>query len=233
MRQQLLEIGFQEKDADIYLALTTLKQATIADLIKKTSIERRTIYDVIQRLIQKGFASYFEENGKKVYLPTKPELILSELEQKKENFEKIIPKLKSLEESKEQARVEILKGVKGLKTIFTEIINSKQTHYAFGNIAPFISDEKYTSAVNMFLDYLEGRNVKEKIIYPKGEPIKKIKGGQYKPLDKSLIPPTPTIIYGNTTVQFIFTDPITIIKIENKEITKTHKKYFEGFWKLN
>jgi sugar-specific transcriptional regulator TrmB len=232
MKEQLLEIGFQEKDADIYLALTALKQSTIADLIKKTSIERRTIYDVLERLMQRGFASYFEENGKKIYLPTKPEIILSELEQKKENFEKIIPKLKSLEENKEQARVEILKGVKGLKTIFTEIINSKETHYAFGNIALFISDEKYKSAVEMFLDYLEGRNVKEKIIYPKGEPIKKIKGGQYKPLDKSLIPPTPKIIYGNTTVQFIFTDPITIIKIENKEITKTHKKYFESFWKL-
>ena len=93
-------------------------------------------------------------------------------------------------------------------------------------------DEKYTPAVNEFLEYLEGRGIKEKVIYPKGEPVKKIKLGQYKPLDKSLIPPTPTIIYGNVTAQFIFTDPITIIKITSKEITQTNLKYFDTFWRM-
>jgi len=232
MKKQLLEIGFQEKDAEIYLALMSAEKASIADLMKKTQIERRTIYDVLERLMQKGFASFFEENGKKYYLPTKPEIILQELEQKKQEFEKIIPQLNSLEKQPSETRVEVLKGVKGLQTIFMEIIKNKQIHYSFGNISPFISDEKYKPAVDLFLGYLEGRDVKEKVIYPKDEPIKKIKGGQYKAIDKKLIPPTPTIMYGDTTVQFIFTDPITIIKIKNKEITQTNKKYFDVFWRM-
>lgn len=232
MKEQLLEIGFNNKDAEIYLALTKLEKANIAELMKKTSVERRTIYDVLERLIQKGWASYFEENGKRYYLPTKPEIILQELENKKEDFKKIIPKLNSLKEKSSEAKVEILKGIKGLKTIFIEIIESKETHYSFGNITPFISDEKYIPAVKDFLSYLEERGVKEKIIYPKGENINKIKGGQYKPLDEKLIPPTPTIIYGSTTAQFIFTDPITIIKTTSPEITKTNKKYFDTFWNM-
>ena len=137
-----------------------------------------------------------------------------------------------MKEEKEETKVEILKGVNGLKSIFNEIIQLKEMHYSFGNISPFISDEKYVPAVKTFLGYLEGRGVKEKVIYPKGENVKKIKGGQYKSIDKSLMPPTPTIIYGEMVVQFIFTDPITIIKIKNKEITKTHKKYFDAFWKI-
>jgi len=232
MKKQLISIGFSDKDAEIYLALIGLGKSSIADLMKKTSIERRTIYDVLERLIQKGWASYFEENGKKYYLATSPELILKDLEQKNREFEKIIPTLTSLKEKSSEAKVEILKGVKGLRTIFLEIIHLKEIHYAFGNIAPFITDEKYTLAVREFLEYLEGRGIREKIIYPKGEPIKKIKGGQYKELDKSLIPPTPTIIYGDVTAQFIFTDPITIIKTTSKEITETNRKYFDTFWNI-
>ncbi len=232
MKEKLISIGFNDKDAEIYLALIKSEKAGILDLMKKTSIERRTIYDVLERLIQKGWASYFEENNKKYYLATNPELILKDLEQRNQEFEKIIPNLKSLKEKSSETKAEILKGAKGLRTIFLEIIKSKEIHYSFGNIAPFISDEKYTPAVKEFLEYLEGRNIKEKVIYPKGEPIKKIKGGQYKALDKSLIPPTPTILYGDVTAQFIFTDPITIIKITSKEITNTNKKYFDTFWRM-
>lgn len=232
MKEQLLKLGFNEKDAEIYLALMKFGKSSIANLMKKTQIERRTIYDVLERLMQKGFASYFEENTRKFYLPIKPEIILEDFEQKKKDFEKIIPKLNSLKKDSEETKVEILKGVKGLKSIFLEIAKSKEIHYSFGNITPFILDEKYKPVVNEFLETIQERKIKEKIIYAKGEPIKKIQGGQYKAIDKKLIPPTPTILYGDTTVQFIFTDPITIIKIQSKDIAKTNKKYFDAFWKI-
>jgi len=157
---------------------------------------------------------------------------LQDIELKKKEFEKIIPQLKPVKKEFSETKVEILKGVKGLKTIFFEIINSKKTHYSFGNIAPFITDEEYVPVVRNFLKYLEERKIKEKIIYPKGEPIEKIKGGHYKAMQKELIPPTPTIIYGNVTAQFIFTEPITIIKTTSKEIAETHKHYFDNFWKM-
>ncbi len=232
MKEQLIQIGFGDKEADIYLALIKLGKANIAELMKKTSVERRTIYDVLERLIQKGWVSHYTENKKKYYSSAKPELILEDLEHKKQKFKEIIPKINLLKEKKSLTNVEIYMGVKGLKTIFSEIINLREMHYSFGDITPFISDEKYIPAVKDFLEYLEGRGVKEKIIYPKGEQIKKIKGGQYKAIDKRLIPPTPTIIYGDVTAQFIFTDPLTIIKITSSDIAKTNKKYFEMFWKM-
>ena len=80
MKEQLLSMGFNDKDAEIYLTLTKLGKANIAEIIKKTSVERRTIYDVLERLMQKGWASYFNENGKKYYLPTKPEIILEDFD---------------------------------------------------------------------------------------------------------------------------------------------------------
>lgn len=232
MKEQLTQIGFGDKEAEIYLALIKLGKANIAELIKKTSIERRTIYDVLERLMQKAWVSYYIENKKKYYIPVKPELILEDLEYKKQEFKEIIPKINVLKEKSSLTNVEIYKGVKGLKTIGLEIIKSKSIHYSFGNIAPFMLNPDYTPLLKEFLEILEARNIKEKVIYAKGEQIKKIKGGQYKAINKELIPPTPTIVYDDVTIQYIFTDPITIIKIISPEIAKTNKKYFEMFWEM-
>jgi len=51
-------------------------------------------------------------------------------------------------------------------------------------------------------------------------------------VDKKIAFPTPTLIYGNVVTQYVYTDPITIIKTTSKEITNTHKNYFNHFWKL-
>ncbi len=232
MKEQLIQIGFGNKEADIYLSLIKLGKANIAELMKKTSVERRTIYDVLERLMQKGWVSYYEENKKKYYVPVKPELILEDLEYKKQEFKEIIPKINLLKEKKSLTNVEIYKGIKGLKTIGLDILKSKSTHYSFGNISPLISNPDYAPLVKEFLETLEARKIKEKVIYTKDETIKKIKGGQYKAISKKLIPPTPTIIYDNITIQYIYTDPLTIIKITSSDIAKTNKKYFEMFWRM-
>ncbi len=232
MKEQLIQIGFGDKEADIYLALAKLGKANIAELMKKISVERRTIYDVLERLMQKGWVSYYEENKKKYYVPVKPELILEDLEHKKQEFKEIISKINLLKEKPSLTNVEIYKGVKGLKTIGLEILKSKSMHYSFGNIAPLMLNSVYAPLMKNFLETLEARKIKEKVIYTKGEQIKKIKGGQYKAINKESVPPTPTIIYDDITIQYIYTDPLTIIKITSSDIAKTNKKYFEMFWNM-
>jgi len=233
MKKELQAVGFDDKESEIYMALAKLGNADIAGLLKNTSIERRTIYDILERLVQKGLASYHEENNKRVYTPTDPTIIAEDLQQKEKDFRNIIPQLTNLNNAPETARVEIFRGINGLRTIFLDIVNSKEEHYSFGNITPFIEDERYTPIVSRFLKMLERNQVKEKIISAIGEDVKRIKGGIYRSLEKSMIPPTPTIIYGNVTVQYIFTEPVTIIKITSKEIADTNRKYFETYWKLS
>jgi len=232
MKEILHSIGFDEKESKIYLALLKAGQSSVSGLLKHTQIERRTIYDVLERLVQKGHASYFEENKTKIFIPTKPEVILTELEQKKAMFEKIIPKLSQLEKNPKEVKVEILKGIKGLTTIFHEIVEKNQNHISFGDLSPLIYKKKYNRLIKQFLSTIEKKGLKEKIIYTKGDNIEKIKNGQYRFVEKEMVFPTPTLIYGNTIIQYVYTDPITIIKITSKEIANTHKKYFNYFWKL-
>ena len=58
----LKEFGLTETEEKVYLSL--LKQGTslASDIIKKTQLHRTTIYDVLERLISKGFVSYIIQN---------------------------------------------------------------------------------------------------------------------------------------------------------------------------
>ncbi|MCF7798856.1 helix-turn-helix domain-containing protein [Candidatus Woesearchaeota archaeon] len=232
MRDELQAIGFDEKETDIYLALLRYERASVTELLKVTNIERRTIYDVLERLIQQGRASYFHENNTRMYQATAPEVVLEDLKQKEQEFEKVIPQLKELVETTQEIKVEILKGTQGLQTIFMDMITNKLEHYAFGDISPFIYEETYKKIVNKALQELERLGIGEKIIYAQGDPITTITTGEYRAIDKKLITPTPTILYGNTVIQFLTAEPLTIIKITSKDIATTHKQYFNYFWKL-
>jgi len=229
MKEQLEAIGFDKREAEIYIVLSKLGKATVTELMKHTEIERRSIYDVLERLVQKGRTSFVEENGTRVYSPISPDIILADLKHQGEEFEKVIPQLKSLEEP-QTAKVEVLKGKKGLMAIFHEIIESGELHCSWGDLSPLIFEKEYDRIVKKFLNEVEKRGMGEKIIYAKGEPINKIKKGEYKAVDKKDIPPTPTLIYGDVTTHYIYTTPLTIIKISSKDITKTNRQYFEEFW---
>ncbi|MCF7872044.1 helix-turn-helix domain-containing protein [Candidatus Woesearchaeota archaeon] len=231
MKEQLEAIGFDSKEAEIYIALTKLGKAGVTEILKNTGIERRSIYDILERLVQKGRASYYEENGTRIFSPTNPNVILAELKHRQDSFAEIIPRLEALETPK-GAKVEILKGEQGLMTVFYEVIESGLVHYSWGDISPLIYIEKYARIVKKFLSQLEKKGMVEKIIYAKGDPISKIKKGEYRALDKKLIPPAPTLIYGDVTTQYVYTEPLTIIKITSKEIAQTNLEYFKHFWNI-
>lgn len=230
MKDILQDIGFDEKEAEIYLTLLAVGKGKVTDILAKTHIERRTIYDILERLIQKGHVSYIEENRTRIFTPTAPHLIKAQLEERTAAFSKIIPQLNSLQQQKENTRIELLKGKQGIKTIFTEIIETKKTHYAFGDVSKFI--DLLSTDTQQFLNKLNTQQGKEKIIYAQGKQITKIQQGEYRTLPKELVPPTPTIIYGNVVVMFIFSTPITIIKITSEEVAKTNMQYFNTFWKM-
>lgn len=229
MKEIFYQIGFDEKETQIYLTLTKLKTGKVSDILKKTKIERRTIYDVLERLIQKGYVTYYKENNTQIYKPVNPEIILKKLEEQKEDFEKIIPQIKSLKEKENHTEVEILKGKQGIRTIFQEILNEKE-HLGIGDLEPFL--EEYQLDAKKFVNQMIKLNHKEKIIYQKDQKITKIKTGEYKVLEKDSMPPIQTIIYADTVIQFVLDEIPILIKIKNKKIAKTHKDYFYKYWKI-
>lgn len=74
MIEELKALGLTEGEIKVYSAILNLGIATINKIHEKTGLERRTIYDVINKLIEKGLISYTTENKKKhisVLIPTR------------------------------------------------------------------------------------------------------------------------------------------------------------------
>jgi HTH-type transcriptional regulator, sugar sensing transcriptional regulator len=231
MIEELENIGFDEKEAKIYMALLKIGKGTANQIMQKTNIERRTIYDVLERLIQKGYASYYKEDKTTIYVPTEPKIILQTLEDRKINFENIIPNLAQLKEKDENVQVELFKGKEGINTVFQDVYSSGLTHYSFGKVNLF--NEKYNLDLKKILSKLETKGMGEKIIYPKGKEMMTIKKGEYRQLDEKMMPPTPVVIYGDVTCLFIFSEPPITIRIKSKEIAKTHMSYFQTYWAMS
>jgi sugar-specific transcriptional regulator TrmB len=118
LKDFLVQIGFSEKEAKVYLALLEVDHDSIADLSKKTGIKRTTVYPVLDYLKEKGLVKEITIKGKQCYQAESPERLETFVEEKKlqlnEQSNKIkdmIPQFKGImRESGERPIVEFYEG---------------------------------------------------------------------------------------------------------------------------
>ena len=61
MNKDLLKsIGLTDIEIEVYLAIIDLGSCLAGEIARKTGIHRRTVYDAINRLIEKGLVSYIK-----------------------------------------------------------------------------------------------------------------------------------------------------------------------------
>lgn len=229
MERELMDIGLTQKEAQTYLALSRNPDSTGTSLSKFLTFDRRTVYDNLHSLFQKGYVKQYDENKTKKYSIVNSSLLLREAEERKNKIEKLIPQLQSIIPDVEH-KVEILKGRRGFILVYDEIVENKLDHCTFGSIS--FSVEKLVPLVNEYLQKLEKLGCSEKVIFEKGYDYTPIKGGEYRFLDKSMVPPTTSLIYGDVVVLFLNDPENTMIRIQSKEIVKAYISYFNVYWNI-
>src|SRR3989344_1182878 len=53
-KEALLGVGLTEKESEVYLALIELGSSSAGQIIQKTGLHRAVVYDLLERLIEKG-----------------------------------------------------------------------------------------------------------------------------------------------------------------------------------
>src|SRR3989344_2652015 len=122
----LKDLGLTDGEIRVYLALLEIGNSTAGRIIEKSKISPSKIYDVLNRLIDKGLVSYIIEGKTKHFRAAPPKNILNyierrenELMQRKNEFRKIIPLLEAKKKAETSAfNAEIFEGVNGLITVF-------------------------------------------------------------------------------------------------------------------
>lgn len=232
------KFGLTLTEEKVYLALLGSGLSAAADIIKKTQLHRTTVYDVLDRLIEKGLVSYIIQNKIKYYSAANPSKFLDiaseekkQAEEKQKLAKEVINKLKSI---KEEARVEplaqIFIGNRGLKTIMNDIIETNKDFIEFGVEGKFEDDLKlYTEK---WANQRRKKNIKAKIICTEGSRAPIWKMNEIKFVPKEYQSPASTLIYGDKVAIFIQEEPVLIILIESKKLVQSYKNYFNLLWKL-
>ena len=80
------EIGLTVSEKNVYLALLELGDSTRGNIVNKSKVAGSKIYELLEKLQEKGFVSIYIKNKVKHFKPTNPTQILNYLESKKQEI---------------------------------------------------------------------------------------------------------------------------------------------------
>lgn len=236
----LRDIGLTESEIKVYLALIGLGSSTKGPIVKKSRVASSKIYELLEKLIDKGLVSYVIKSGVKYFEAADTSRLMDYMNEKehrvneqKKELEKIIPFLEMKRSSNvAESETQVFNGMKGAKTAFYDMLNMKK--------GDEILVMGLTEAPESFQNFLVRFHRKRS---EKGIICRAISGGKMKKFNSisllkhtklKLFPgeissPVATIIYDDKTLLSLPNDNIWI-QIKNKRLADTNRSKFEEFW---
>ncbi|MEK6867738.1 MAG: helix-turn-helix domain-containing protein [Nanoarchaeota archaeon] len=239
----LKELDLSDGQIKVYSAVLEVGITTLHKIQEKTGIERRNIYDILNKLIEKGLVTYTVEKGKRTYQCSHPNKIHEEIKKKQAGLaalEQELPEMVSLFNlSKPEIRAEVFRGNEAMKALLTEALEYKASYWIGGN-----SGVESTSLRNWFGHWMQKRVEKKHVMHdlvdygtflqglkPKDTQKHKKEYYKYSQLPKELKSPMVVIIFGNKVAQILWKKQSFAFVLESKDIKESFMKYFYYFWK--
>lgn len=242
----LEELGLTSGQVKVYTAVLELGTAKIQSIQEKTALERRAIYDILNKLIEKGFVSYVLEKGIRRYQVTHPRHIKEQIDKMKNSLEVLegkIPDITAFYESKRPiVGAEVLRGNDAMMALLDEALESDGVYWMGGNSG--IERDTGPGMKQWFRHWMD-RRAKLKVpmydLVSYGtylEDLKPEKTGLHKKqyykfcsLPKGMYTPMVLLMFGNKVAQILWSKQSFAFVLESKEIRDSFMKYFNYFWR--
>ncbi len=242
----LKESGLTDGEIKVYLALLELGSSTSGPIIEKSSIAKSIIYQILERLIQKGLVSFITEEKTKYFQAAEPKKLLQYLEERekrlqenKKQVQALLPELELKQKLAKDSQVNVYKGFRGITTAHEHIYDKlgKGDEYYYLGIFP--SQESYFHA---YWQKDHKRRAKAgihcKLLFNQGTDINILHNrNSYKYCDSRYMPlpmKTPAWFMGYKDTAVIGLQEKQIaIEIVDQQIADSFKAYFDEFWKLS
>src|SRR3989344_4431337 len=226
----LEKLGFSPNEIKVYIALNSHGSTKAGKVAKIAHTDRSSCYNALNTLLEKGLASYVSIGKVKWFQATGPKRLLDYLKEQEEDVKSILPKLDELHKAtKIEGQVRLFKGIKGIKTIFLDIIKEKKDNYVFGSEGQF--SEKMPEFALQFDRLKKENNIRTKLLLRKGRKEIDKKTSEYRYVQNISESSAVTNIYGDKIAIIIWTDEPEGIIIENSAAAKAYKSYFDFMWK--
>jgi len=244
MDTKILEkAGFTKGEIRVYLALLRLGETTTGDIIKKSKITGSKVYEILEKLIEKGLVSYIIKEKTKYFQASSPKRLLDyinkkeeEIKNQKRDIEKVIPSLEEIQKFKQKVQSsQIFEGYEGVKTVFNLILESlkpNEEYYAFS-----LGEELRNKNLMLFLQNYHTKrirkNVKVKIIAtskekPLFKKLSKLKNLQVRYYKNPV--PLGVFIFKDYVATFTFKEKPTVFLIKSDQVSNSYKEFFVNLW---
>ena len=241
----LQDAGLTQGESKVYFALLDLGSSTTGPITEKSGVAKSIIYQLLEKLIQKGLVSYITKEKTRYYQASDPHKLIEYIEENekkltenKNKIENLIPTLLAKQNQNKEQTATIYEGFKGMIAVHehTYLKLEKGDEFFYLGIAPeqpehfhayWQRDHLRRAKAGIHCKLLFHPNTDKKIL--KNRNSYKLCDARYMPTEIN----TPAWIMGYkdvTVIGFPSSNPITL-EIVNQEIADSFKSYFEEFWK--
>lgn len=237
LAKQLENIGLEDKEAEIYLAILQLGLSNVVDIARKAEIKRTTVYEYLDNLLRRGLICKTVKGKRIFYLAEKPERILHIWEVKKKHLEKILPELQSFYAlSSGKPKVKFYEGVEGMRQIYREMTKTSKTLWSVFSADKYYNAFSEKDGLEFFENIKEhGGQIKDLVEdtpagreYVKSGYHKGIGGAKLLPKDFKLA--ADILVTGNKVAMNSLVNMVGVI-IENSEIAEVQRNFIKFLWK--
>lgn len=225
----LEEIGMDENEAKIYIALLRLAASSATELSRQTKIERTAVYRIIERMIDSGLVTFVTENKVKKFRAVKPEKLLIHLREREEMLKEFLPELKKVPKQEKEPEIEIYRGLKGIKSMIRDILKLKKDSFVIIGDKQAKGLEQF---FRIFVRLVEKEGIRERLLIKEGTDILKSRNTKIRYLPKEYNIPATTGGCGDIVRIILHSEPFFAITIKSREFAETYKSYFELLWNI-
>jgi sugar-specific transcriptional regulator TrmB len=244
----LEDIGLTKGEIKVYLALLKLGSSTSGPLIEESTVSSSKIYNVLERLMQKGLVSYIIKDKTRHYQAAEPAKIKEYVDQKEEEFkqqkegiDKLLPQLELQQKlAKTIRQAQIFEGFKGIQTVYEHVflkLKKGEEYFYFG--IPSLQDKKYHIYWQRMHKRRAEAGIRCRLLFNQGTDKEtmnnrnKYPGGEARFMPLPINTPSWIMGYKDTTVIGLQSQDGMAIEIINQQIADSFKEYFESFWKIS
>lgn len=241
----LQRLGFTEGEIKVYSALLDTGETTRTELAKKSGISPSKVYDVANRLIEKGIVSSVKKNGIMHFSAASPERLKDFIQHKEESVQeerKLVDEIMPLLISKytmheERTDIEVFYGWDGMRTVYNDIVKTLSKgdiNYVFG--ASLGQDIRQADIFySQYIRRAKKKGYKIRIIFNENVRSHAKRASFYasSPYEaRYLYQDTFTEInfYKNTVLFIMLLKKPVIIRVKNKEASDSFRKFFDTMW---
>lgn len=238
VEEVLKELDLSDTETEIYLELLRNGEATASSAAKRSGVQRRRAYDVMNALKEKGLVSYRDEENRRVYNAVSPKRLEDMIEDRRRGLEELegmlddaMPQLmKQFNEEDTEREVKVLEGKEGIKQLFNDELREGETIHLIG------SPEESEEMLEYFLPSWTERR-QEKDIEIKGIFENSMRGlvGDHPPIEPRFLPEdyesrVSIAIYGRKVGIIFWVENPLVIMIQDREAADSFMNYFQMVW---